>query len=305
MLSQYKNYVKSIERKLKTISGWLLVVSCLMAVVFVWQITAARSGSGFLEVDFYDIGQGDAIFIEGPLGEQILIDGGPDSKILEKLGQELNYFDRYINVVVATHPDKDHINGLIDVLKYYDVGEVWISGAQKDTSFYNEFTRIIESKNIPVKTVVRGDVYSFNGFDIAILNPKLKEGVNTKINNTSIVTKIIYNNISFLLTGDIEKEIERELIQIYRGSTLADSMDIDILKVAHHGSKSSSLEGFIKSASPELAIIQVGKDNPYHHPRPDIIKRFSGLGIPILRNDIIGDIEIMSDGNQYTIGSTN
>lgn len=296
MITYYTKKIKYLVAKI--ISGWWFVVGGLILTIFAWQVATAGSGSGFLKVDFYDIGQGDAIFIEGPKGEQILVDGGPDSKILEKLGKELNYFDRYIDVVVATHPDKDHINGLIDVLKYYDIGEVWVSSARKDTSFYNEFMRIVENKNISVKNVVRGDNYSFDGFNILILNPKSQEDINTKINNTSIVTKIIYKNISFLLTGDLEKEGEQDILQFYRGST---SIDSDILKVAHHGSKSSSTEEFIKSTSPELAIIQVGKDNPYHHPHYNILERFDNLGIPVLRNDLVGNIKITSDGDWYAV----
>lgn len=272
----------------------------LIALFFIWQIVFAGFGSGFLEAHFFDVGQGDAIFIEGPGGFQILVDGGPGSQILEKLGQEMDYFDRHIDVVVATHPDKDHINGLIDVLKYYDVDEVWMIDVGKDTSTYQEFMRVLEASEAGIKMVKRGDKFIFNNLQIDVLNPP-KEDVDFKnINNSSIVMRIAYGDVSFLLTGDMEKPVEKKLLQ-YFGSPTSEILDVDILKVGHHGSGSSSSEKFIQVISPELAIIQVGEDNPYHHPSYKVIERLEDLGVATLRNDFHGDIEIVSDGNFYSV----
>ena len=264
--------------------------------LFFWQFASAGRGSGFLEVDFFDIGQGDAIFFEGPNGEQILIDGGPDSTILEKLGKEMGYFDRRVDIVVATHPDKDHVGGLMDVLKYYNVGEVWIGVLENYNFSQSEFLRVLEKRKIPVKYIKTGDNFNFGELKISVFNPSPKEKL--KDNESSAVLKILYGGVSFLLTADITVNVEKKLIKSEKNA-----LDSDILKVAHHGSKTSTSEDFLKSVSPEIAIIQVGQGNSYGHPHQSVLERFEKFGIPFFRTDENGDIEIISDGKNYTVNS--
>jgi competence protein ComEC len=290
MILRYINYIKSKR---------IILTVVLLAIVFSWRVLVVENNSKLLRVDFFDIGQGDAIFIEEPGGGQILIDGGPDSVILEKLGKKMNYFDRYIDVVIATHPDKDHISGLIDVLKYYEIGELWMTDFGKDTSFYKELMSIIESENITARIIGRNDYFELGDTQILILNPADNMlSKNIDINDTSIVARVSYGDVSFLFTGDITQKTEKEIMEHLDNPAFLDS---DILKAGHHGSKSSSSEEFLKIVSPEAAVIQAGKDNPYHHPHISVLNLLDSLGVEILRNDIYGDIGIISDGKKYTI----
>ena len=268
------------------------------AALFFWQLAFAGNGSGFLEANFFDIGQGDAIFIEGPDGFQILVDGGPNSTILEKLGKEMGYFDRSIDIVVATHSDKDHAGGLMDVLKYYNVGEVWIGALENYYFSQSEFLRVLEEKKISLRYVKTGDDFNFNGLEVFVFNPPPNEKL--KDNESSVVLKVLYGGVSFLLTADITVGVEKKLIESARNA-----LDSDILKAAHHGSKTSTSEEFLEAVSPEIAVIQVGKDNLYGHPHQSVLERFERLGIPFFRTDKNGDIEIISDGKNYTVNSGN
>ena len=268
------------------------------AALFFWQLAFAGNGSGFLEANFFDIGQGDAIFIEGPDGFQILVDGGSDSTVLEKLGKEMGYFDRRIDIVVATHPDKDHVGGLMDVLEYYNVGEVWIGVLENYNFSQSEFLRVLEEKKISLRYVKTGDDFNFNGLEVFVFNPPPNEKL--KDNESSVVLKVLYGGVSFLLTADITVGVEKKLIESARNA-----LDSDILKAAHHGSKTSTSEEFLEAVSPEIAVIQVGKDNLYGHPHQSVLERFERLGIPFFRTDKNGDIEIISDGKNYTVNSGN
>ncbi|MEK7627507.1 MAG: ComEC/Rec2 family competence protein [Patescibacteria group bacterium] len=270
----------------------------LGAAMFLWQFAFNGNGSGFLEADFFDVGQGDAIFFEGPDGFQVLVDGGPDSTVLEKLGKEMGYFDRYIDIVVATHPDKDHVGGLMDVLKYYNVGEVWIGALENYNFSQSEFLRVLEEKKILVKYVEVGDNFNLGGLKISVFNPSLKEKL--KDNESSVVLKILYGGVSFLLTADITASVEKKLIE-----SEGNALYSDILKAAHHGSKTSTSDDFLKTVSPEIAIIQVGQDNSYGHPHQSVLERFEKFGIPFFRTDKNGDIEIISDGKNYTVNFEN
>ena len=258
---------------------------------------------GALTVTFFDVGQGDAIFIETPQGHQMLIDGGPDNAVLEKLGSVMPFWDRDIDLVILTHPDKDHVAGLIDVLKQYKVEHILWTGVQKNTKLFEKWKEAlkeedkegarVEIAHAPQKVVWSKSKSSF----IDILYPlESLEGKNPKdTNNTSLVSKLVFGKASFLLPGDISYKIEKSL--------LTEGIDLraDILKVAHHGSKSSSARPFLAAASPELAVIEVGKENRYGHPYQEVLERFEELKIPILRTDQNGDIVIRSDGKSFWV----
>lgn len=279
---------------------WVL----LGANVFAWPYVLKADA---LWVTFFDVGQGDAIFIETPQGHQMLIDGGPDNAVLEKLGSAMPFWDRDIDLVILTHPDKDHVAGLIGVLKEYKVENVLWTGVQKDTKLFEKWKQALQKEgkegarveiaHAPQKVVWSKSKSSF----IDILYPlESLEGKNPKdTNNTSLVSKLVFDKASFLLPGDISHKIEKSL--------LAEGIDLraDILKVAHHGSKSSSARLFLAAASPELAVIEVGKENRYGHPYQEVIERFEELQIPILRTDQNGDIVIRSDGNKFWVTAEN
>lgn len=272
----------------------------VVANLFVWkEITKG----GVLQVMFFDVGQGDAIFIETPYAHQILIDGGSDSQTTNKLGKVMPFWDRTLDLVILTHPDKDHIAGLIDVLKEYKVENVLWTGVEKDTKLFEKWEQVLEEESkegarvgiahAPQKVVWSKSKSSF----IDILYPlENLQGENPPdTNNTSLVSKLVFGNASFLLPGDISYKTEKSL--------LAEGINLraDILKVAHHGSKFSSARPFLAAASPELAVIEVGRENRYGHPTQEVIERFEELQIPILRTDQNGDILIRSDGKSFWV----
>lgn len=269
--------------------------------ILAWVIVFDLAKPQFLEVNFFDVGQGDAIFIKTPKRNQILIDGGPSSVILEKLGKEMPFWDRTIDLIILTHPEYDHLAGLLEVLKRYEVENILWTGVKRDLAEWEEWVRLIKNEKAKIflakasqKIILtRNDLVNF----IEILYPlENLEGKKFKdSNDTSIVAKLIFGDNSFLFTGDIYKSGEKELIK--RGI----DVDSEVLKVAHHGSKTSTSEEFLKEVSPEIAIILVGKENPYGHPRQEVLEILEKYGIRVLRTDLDNDIKIISDGKSLKV----
>lgn len=278
----------------------LILVSLFCLNILAWLAVYEISQPRFLEVNFFDVGQGEAIFIVSPQRHQILIDGGPDSTILEKLSKEIPFWDRSIDLIILTHPERDHLVGLIEVLKRYKVENILWTGVVRDTPEYKEWKRLIKEEEAKIFIAKSNQEIKMTGLSPAhflILYPfENLEGQKFKdSNDTSIVAKLIFGKISFLFTGDISKLGERKMIEEKI------DLDSDILKIAHHGSKTSSLEEFIKEVSPEIAVIQVGRDNHYSHPHPETLETLSKFGINVLRTDKDGDIKIISDRVNYEI----
>lgn len=241
-----------------------------------------------LKVAFFDVGQGAATFIEAPNKNQVLIDGGPGSQILNKLGRQMPFFDRDIDLIVLTHPDNDHLNGLIDVLRNYEVGQV-IDPCLDDPSFaYQEWLRLIKEKEISRTCAEAGQRVKIDeDIQIIIFYPfeNLTGQSFKNTNASSIVMKLIYGQSKILLTGDAEESIEHQLIQ--NGADLKSQ----ILQVAHHGSKTSTDQEFVSRVNPEIAVIQVGKNNKYKHPHQEVLDRLKD--IKIYRTDLDGDIKFL------------
>ncbi len=260
-----------------------LILSNIVAFYAIWDLGQSQD----LEVIFFDVGQGDSIFIETEGRYQILIDGGPDSTILEKLGREMPFYDRTLEMVVLTHPDHDHMAGLLEVLERYNVKYILWTGVIKDTSEFEKWQELIKKEGAEIIIAQSGQKIELGEAYLDILYPlENLEGKESKsINNTSIVCRLVFEDNSFLFTGDIEKSVERELV-----SSNTD-LDSDFLKVAHHGSKTSSCEEFIQSVSPETAVIQCGKDNSYGHPHKEVLEILEKYDITILRTDEQGDIK--------------
>lgn len=273
----------------------LVILFVITIVVWVFVFVEAEE-KDVLEIDFYDVGQGDAIFIETGDGKQILVDGGPSSIILEKLGKEMPFYDRYIDLVILSHPEYDHINGLIEVIKRYNIGVIITNGVVRDTNQYKEWIRVIEQENIPVYIAQLGGQIGFgNDVEMDILYPfenlSGKEVSNT--NNSSIVARLIYKDFEILLTGDIEKSVERKLVD----SNL--DLQADVLKVAHHGSKTSSTEEFLRAVNSIVNVIQAGRDNKYGHPHQEVLERMANILTFTTAND--GDVEILSNGKELVL----
>jgi len=287
-----------------------------LANLLVWNVVFDFSSKHFLEVNFFDVGQGDAIFIETPQRHQILIDGGPDSIILEKLSKEMPFWDRSIDLIILTHPEKDHLVGLLEVLKKYKVENILWTGVIRETAEYKEWKKLIAKEGAKI-VLAKSDRRILLGSDpinrIEILYPfeNLEGKVFKDSNNTSIINKLVFGENSFLFTGDAYKDVEGELLL----NLVKQQLNSDILKIAHHGSKTSTSDEFLENVSPEYAIISVGKKkdllpdcdnkerNIFGHPNCEVLERLKKFGINILRTDIDGDIKITSDGKNYEISN--
>ena len=276
-----------------------VIVVLAVGVVCIWYTIFYLESHQNLVVTFFDVGQGDSAFIETPNGNQVLIDGGPSDAVLSKLGRILPFWDRSIDMLVLTHAHADHVGGLIDVLARYRVGRVVESGEAYGTPDYQEWHTRIAKKQIPVVIAYRGQSIDLGGGVILrVLSPfENYEGVSVKnVHDGNVSTKLEYGSTSMLFTGDAEKLIEYRLVSEDQGE-----LQSDILKVGHHGSKTSSTEAFLRAVQPDFAIISSGRKNRYGHPHQDVLDRLAAFGVSILRTDIDGDIQIESDGETLVI----
>lgn len=273
-----------------------LFVLALIAFA-IWYAVLAQTSQEF-SVYVCDVGQGDGIFIDGGEGNQVLVDGGPDDSILTCLGNIMPIYDRSIDVVILTHPHADHVGGLVSVLERYNVGRVIESGVAYETAAYREWHEAIEGKRIPITIAQSGqEIFLGDGSVITILSPvRLHKDVLLKNpHDAMIVMRLDHGGSSVLLTGDMEDELERKLV--YLGYPL----DADILKVGHHGSKTSSSEEFLNAVTPGVAIVSAGENNRYGHPHAEILGRFQSLGVPMRRTDIDGVVVLKSMGDMLVV----
>lgn len=249
-----------------------------------------------------NVGQGDAILVSKGF-TQILIDGGPGVKALECLKNNLPFWDRTIELIINTHPEKDHLAGLVEVVKRYQIKQLITDGVELDTETDKTFNGLIKEKNIPVFIAKKGDKIKLNGLVFSVLWPPelytrrpaiaanpvyIPEENSSKVlgktskegttNNQSLVLLLTSQNSQTLLTGDIDSEAEKQIIKDNQ------LQNIKILKVAHHGSKTSTSQEFLEAIKPQIAIISVGK-NSYGHPTREVLDRLQQIGSQILRTD--------------------
>lgn len=270
----------------------MLLVLVLVNVV-VWYAVAAETARDTLTVAFLDVGQGDSIFIESPSGRQVLIDGGAGNVVLRQLGGVMPFFDRSIDVVIATHPDRDHIGGLADVLEDYNVSHILDPGVLNDTGVYEEFERLADEEPEGKRVLARRRqvVDVGGGAYLRILFPDRDvSGVET--NTGSVIAQLVYGDTEFMLTGDAPQAIEEYLI-------LRDgpSLESDVLKAGHHGSRTSNSEHFVGVVDPDYVVISAGCDNSYGHPHQEVIDIFTKLNTKILSTCDEGTVVFESDGN--------
>lgn len=239
-----------------------------------------------------DVGQGDAIFIESPTGTQILVDGGPPRRVLSQLAREMSPFDRRIDAILITNPDADHIGGFLDVLKTYQVDKVFEPGTINDSMTYQNLEREIKNKNIPdilLKKGMRLDIGG--GAWIDILFPD-RDVSTWSSNDGSVVARLSYGATSVMLTGDATSVTEKLVLE----NNSPDMLKSTVLKVGHHGSRTSTSSAFVKALAPDYAMISNGKDNKYGHPHPNTFSTLEQFGTKIFRTDLLGTIIMKSDG---------
>jgi competence protein ComEC len=238
-----------------------------------------------------DVGQGDALFIESPTGVQILIDAGPSRKVLSELSKVMPVFDRSLDAIIMTHPDQDHIGGSLDVLKNYSVGSVFESGVLVDSNTYQNLKTEIENKKIPDFLARRGTRLDLGGGAfLDILFPD-RDVSSWETNGGSIVAKLSYGNNSIMLTGDAPVKTEKIIL----AENSAENLHSDILKLGHHGSRSSTSSEFLKAISPKIGLISVGLNNRYGHPHQEILDLLKNFGVQVFRTDQLGQIKIKCD----------
>jgi competence protein ComEC len=258
-------------------------------------------------ISFPDVGQGDCALIEFASGKTVIIDGGGTHDNRFDIGRRVvtpflwNRGIRRLDLVVLTHPEADHMNGLLALLKNFPVSEAWVHGSDTDHPGYEKFMRVIAEKRVPVRTVSAGDTpFTFGGAELRVLHPgpgfrPKKKNAAKASNERSLVVRVEEGGRTYLFTGDIEAEAENYLIGHGR------DLKCDVLKVPHHGSKSSSSEAFVSRAKPRLAVVSVGKENPYRHPADEVIDRYVRAGANICRTDRDGAVFIKPEGNQLEV----
>lgn len=246
-----------------------------------------------MRVHFFDVGQGDSILIESPNGKTMLVDGG-----VKGAGQQVvSYINELgiekLDVVVATHPDADHIGGLIPVLNSIPIEQFYDSGKVHTSQTFEEMLSLIDSNNIPYNVPKTGDSIALDDeLDVKVLNANENASDN---NDASIVLKVTYGNISFLLTGDAGVALEKEMLQ--------QNVKATVLKAGHHGSNTSSSQSFIQAVQPEVTILSYGKDNKYGHPHAEVVERLQAIGSKIYATAETGTVTVSTDGVSYNVSA--
>jgi len=248
---------------------------------------------GLLTVTFLNIGQGDAIFIETPDGVQVLIDGGPDGTVLRELSQVMNWSDHTIDMIIGTHPDKDHIGGLVDVLGRYEIDTILTTENTGETLTSASYYDALLGEGAKVIMARTGQVFALGASTtLAVFSPAQDPSL-LDSNTSSIVVQLRYGDIEFILTGDAPQAIEEYLV-----SKFGSQLESEVLKLGHHGSKTASAESWLETVTPKYTVVSAGKDNRYGHPNHDVIARVEALGIPIENTIEQGRITFKSDGGQ-------
>lgn len=283
--------------RLRKYGHWYLLIGLALASLFVWRALfwiEVHRHLVFFHV--FDVGQGDALLIEAPNGNKVLIDGGPDTAILSKLGRVLPFWDRSLDLLVLTHPHADHLDGLLEVLERYQVNMILESGVNHSIPEYHVWHALIGERSIPVVIAERGQViHIMEGFTLTVLAP-FTPMVNASLKNihgASVILALAHASSSALLLSDAEVPLEYQLF------ARASLPRVDVLKIGHHGSKTSTSELLLAAVRPRLAVISAGRKNRYGHPAPEVLDRLRRFGIKVMRTDRDGDVTFVSDGRGF------
>lgn len=242
-----------------------------------------------------DVGQGDGMLLITPGGSQILIDGGPGSKILDCLSEHMPFWDRKIEVALNTHAQQDHLAGIIEAASRYEIGTFITTNIGNSAEFYTHWQKEIADKKIKVYVAKSGDVLTFPGVKLEVLWPpadKLEAWQKEPpkdLNMTAFVLRLDVGSKCAYLTSDEPFEVLETVLD----------RPCDVLKVAHHGSKTGTSEKLLEQIKPKIAVIQVGKNNSYGHPTPEVLEMLEKFGVKVLRNDLNGEIELGIRGGEW------
>jgi beta-lactamase superfamily II metal-dependent hydrolase len=265
-----------------------------LATVLVWLLILGSPGDR-LSVTFLDVGQGDAILIRSPSDHNILVDGGPSGEaITAALGRHLPFWDRHLHLVVLTHPDQDHLAGLVTVLERYDIDQVLAPAVTENSPAFRAWQDTIAERDIPATEGFAGQWLDLGGgATLSVLHPPRDLLPAADEDDNSLVLKASLGDAAFLLTADIGADGETYLLDNHA------DLRAPVLKVAHHGSRASTTTAFLAAVEPLTAVISVGEDNRYGHPSPQTLDRLGSR--PVFRTDLHGDVEISTDGERLWV----
>lgn len=296
----------------------LLATICL-ALMLVFHPFSSPRIDGKLHIDFLDVGQGDSALITFPNGELLLVDGGgkpifkqiylldednepeifsPDTRSIgEAVVSEFLWEKGYdkVDYILATHADSDHIQGLVDIANNFEVKTAFLARTPLQDAEFVELDNVLKKQNIPITKVSKGVKLNFGEVTINILSPENDDSKNAiSDNNNSIVFQMVYGNNKFLFTGDIESETEKNLVANFNWQS-------DVIKVAHHGSKTSSTQAFIDATKAKVAVISVGRESQFGHPHLEVLERWTAANTKVIKTGEYGTISIVSDGKTFEI----
>ena len=327
LISNFKFQISDKKGKNSISKYFLLFAStfllfCLFLVVF--HPFSAPRADGRLRIDFLDVGQGDAALITFPNGQTMLVDGGGKPKFndlyVKREDTEPEYFEpdtqnigeavvsqflwekgySKIDYILATHADADHLQGLIDIAKNFRVQAAIFGRTPEKDEDFSELQKVLQKRKIEVLKFSKGDNLEIGGVKIEVLNPAKDDSPEAvSDNNHSVVLRLVFGERKFLLTGDLEREGERELLED------SEFLQADIVKVAHHGSRTSSTEDFVNAASAEFAIISVGRHSPFGHPHWEVVARWQTDGAKIMTTGTNGTISVVTDGRELQLQTFN
>lgn len=268
-------------------SRFWFVVGILLAANLAVRAMAGNGHAEYADLTFFDVGQGDAIYLRTSQGNDILVDGGPGDAVLAKLGKILPYGDRKIELVILTHPHADHVSGLVEILKRYRVEKIILPEVDYETATYAAFLNLLKEKQIEaLKPKLGQRVLLDDSAALDILYPIIGhfEHAPDDINDSSVVARMSLGRMQILLTGDAGKAIEDFLVKA------GIPISAEILKVGHHGSRHSTGQEFASRVGPQYAVVSVGK-NSYGHPHGEAMAALAGSQSKILRTDEMGDVK--------------
>ncbi len=277
------------------IPSWIILLILFFVIfdVFIWWQVFFAGPNKNPEIYFLDVGQGDSELAVLPGNVKVLIDAGPNNKIISELSSVFSPCDRYIDLVILSHPQLDHFGGLIDVMKRYQVGAFVFSGKQGETAAFGELEKTIKENKIPVVVLGEGDKIKYRNDVFDVLSPPENLLSSAELNDTTLVMRLLSQGVKVLFTGDIDSKIEESLARKY-------DLDVDVLKVSHHGSRLSSSEEFLKAVSPKISVIEVGK-NSYGHPTKQALSNLTSVGSQIFRTDKDGIVKLAVEDGEINI----
>lgn len=254
-----------------------------------------QDGEPTVQVSFLDVGQGDSILIQTPHDRFVLVDAGPESSEQRLLAQLAQAGASSLDYVLFTHPHEDHIGGGDAVIRALLCKNVLMPKAYTNTATYDALLTALEEENCTVQAAKAGFAFDLDGVSVELLAP-LQES-EEDLNNVSIVAKVTYGEISFLLTGDAEKQVEQQLLDTYSPKQL----HATVLKAGHHGSSTSSSDAFVRAVRPSFYVISCGQDNDYGHPHRETLDRLQKESIPWCRTDQNGTVTVVTDGENISV----